>query len=100
MPGPIRPEEVKSRKAPRIPEEVFDVFNELIVKNWNGHAARVLQTDAGSMIAGRLNISFNQVCDQHFLDVEDSYREAGWIVDYDKPGYNETYEAIFTFRLK
>lgn len=36
--------------------------------------------------------------DREHLDVEDVYRAAGWEVTYDKPGYNETYDATFTFR--
>ena len=35
-----------------------------------------------------------------WLDVEDIYRNAGWDVEYDKPGYCENYEAHFVFRKK
>jgi len=38
--------------------------------------------------------------DKGWMDVEDAYRKAGWDVDFDKPGYNETYEANFTFSKK
>jgi hypothetical protein len=33
------------------------------------------------------------------LDIEDTYREAGWKVEYDKPAYCENYPANFTFRV-
>jgi hypothetical protein len=31
------------------------------------------------------------------MDVEDVYQKAGWEVEFDKPGYNEDYEANFKF---
>lgn len=37
--------------------------------------------------------------DNHWLDIEPMYRREGWIVEYDKPGFNEHYEATFTFRI-
>jgi hypothetical protein len=33
------------------------------------------------------------------LDIEPIYREAGWIVEYDKPAYCENYDANFTFTI-
>ena len=35
----------------------------------------------------------------HWLDIEPIYREAGWIVEYDKPAYCENYAANFTFTI-
>lgn len=35
-----------------------------------------------------------------WLDFEVVYEEAGWDVVYDKPGYNESYGANFTFKAK
>ena len=40
------------------------------------------------------------VFSNHWLDVEDIYREQGWNVEYDKPTYNETYDAYFVFSVK
>lgn len=37
---------------------------------------------------------------QHWLDIEDVYRAEGWIVDYDKPAYNQSYRAYFVFKKK
>ena len=33
-------------------------------------------------------------------DIEDIFREAGWKVTYDKPAYNESYDAYFKFEGK
>ena len=35
--------------------------------------------------------------ENHYLDVEELYRQEGWLVTHDKPGYDETYPATFTF---
>jgi len=34
------------------------------------------------------------------FDFEYVFKEVGWIVDYDKPGFNETYDAFFIFKKK
>ncbi len=36
-----------------------------------------------------------------YLDaMERCFRDAGWKVEYDKPGYNESYDAFFRFSMK
>lgn len=42
----------------------------------------------------------DEVFKKGWLNVEYLFRAAGWEVQYDKPGYNETYEAYFTFSKK
>jgi hypothetical protein len=93
---PISPGQV--RAAPK-PYEVIQVFNELIQKHWDGDRAVVKQDDAVGMIMERMDISHSEMIEARYLDVEEVYREAGWKVHYDKPGYNENpYPRTFTFR--
>lgn len=96
--GPIKPKEVQSRKYASLPEEVFEIFNRLILDDWNGHEATVYQRKAAKLIAKALNTSTKDVYDRRLLDIESVYRKAGWKVTYDKPGYCENYEAFFQFR--
>jgi hypothetical protein len=42
----------------------------------------------------------SEVYAKGWLNFEAIYEEAGWKVVYDKPGYNETYDANFTFTKK
>lgn len=98
MTKPITPSQVSSSKV--IPPEVIEVFNELIAKNWDGHEAIVKQDVAARLAAKRLNITTETLFDNHYMDVESTFRKAGWKVEYDKPGYCETYEASFTFSKK
>lgn len=100
---PIRPSEVSKLKQKAVPPEVFDAFNEMIAENWDGSSANFTQKDVVAKIVamvpkvGGERVSVSTIYDRHWLDVEGHYRKAGWVVDYDKPGYNEIYEANFTF---
>lgn len=103
MSGPIKAQDVAKAKSASIPEEVFTAFNELIVKDWNGYSATVYQDSVVKLALEKLTaagqpIHRAQLFNSGWLDIEDSYRSTGWIVHYDKPGYNESYEAHFIFK--
>lgn len=107
MSGPITPKEVQKRRTESIPEVVFEAFNEMITQEWDGHSANFTLQAVGRLALSKLKASgenrgltFQGMCDKGWMDVESSYRKAGWSVDFDKPGYNETYEANFTFSKK
>ena len=69
----------------------------MIAQTWNGHSARVLQKDVVNLMVKKC-LDSESVYRYSWLNVEDIYRAAGWLVEYDKPGYNEDYEASFTFK--
>ncbi len=98
MTEPIRPDEVTSRKKEAIPSEVIEAFNQQIAEKFNGYEARVIQDDVMALIEQK-GFNRREVFDRHWLDVEDIFREAGWEVEYDKPGFNEPYDAFFIFRI-
>lgn len=97
MTGPITPDEVVERKQFLIPEEMFEVVNDLIAKHWNGTFSTIYQSEilTGLLVKG---IDAATAFDNHYLDFEDAYRKIGWEVEYDKPAYNENYKAHFRFR--
>lgn len=97
---PITPDEVMQQKVSEIPGSVLEVFNQHITKNFLNGQALVKQEDVLQDICSSMNLTRDEVFDKHYLDVEDCYTLAGWDVTYDKPGYNERYEASFTFRSK
>lgn len=100
MSGPIKPQDVTKRKAELFPQEVFKVFNDLIASNWDGQSSKFKKDEALTRIMSALNLTKNEVYARNYLDVEDVYGEAGWDVFYDKPGYNENYDATYTFTQK
>lgn len=96
---PIRPNAIPAARTAGIPDVVFEVFNQQIVDNFTGSRATVYQgTIVKALVEKGLDRS--EIYRRHWLDVEDFYRKAGWIVTYDKPGYNEDYEAYFIFKKK
>jgi hypothetical protein len=96
---PISPEEVDERFKHSIPDIVIECFNNIIVDRWNPttRSAKFPLKDISMRIENASNYSSKQIYDNHWLDVENIFRDAGWKVEYDSPGYNETYEASFTF---
>lgn len=98
---PITPQEIAEQKGKVIPSEVFESFNELIVKRYCNGKAIMAQDEVVSLIlAKRPNNTRSEIFNEGWLDVESVYEGAGWTVDYDKPGYNESYPAVFTFHAK
>ena len=93
---PISPKEVAGEKIRQMPDAVLEAFNELIARGGSGYVT-VMQKDVVALMVKK-GLSRSEIFDNGWLDVEDIYRKAGWIVEYDKPGYNETYDAYFTFR--
>jgi hypothetical protein len=96
MSGPLKPSEVSKQKAKEMPEVVFKEVNRLIALNWDGHSSRFLLKD----IRNALEKNCEEIYSPYMLDFEDCYRDVGWNVEYDAPGFNETYDANFTFRKK
>lgn len=84
------------------PEAVIESFNELIQKKFDGRQAVIKQKDVVEIILSKMpeGTKSQDLIDNHWLDVEDVYRKAGWQVEFDKPAYYETYDASFTFTKK
>jgi hypothetical protein len=96
---PITPDEVSGQKQSSIPSEVFDAFNELIVKNYSGGRASVKQDDIVRLLVNK-GFKSSEIYENGWLDVEPLYEQQGWKVTYDKPGFNESYAAYFVFQKK
>lgn len=94
---PITPDDLASGRGKNIPDQVIEAFNELIAET----GGRVLQDDVVKRILAKMPIVERyEVFKKGWLDIEGIYGEAGWKVVYDKPGYNETYKANWTFTRK
>lgn len=96
----IKPSEVGEAKEASIPDAVLEAFNEAIIESFADGCAIVRQRDVETRIARKTGYRHATIIENGWLNVEEIYRRAGWIVDYDKPGYNENYEAYFTFKKK
>lgn len=80
------------------PDFVIEAFNQCIVASKVKNSTTVYQDDVMAIIVQKSGKTRYQVFDNNWLDVEEYYRAAGWQVSYDKPAYNESYKAYFTFK--
>ena len=96
---PITPEGFVAEKLKALPGEAIAAFNELIIKNCSNGSATVVQEDVVELMVKK-GLNRNDIFDNHWLDVEELYEKNGWDVAYDKPGYNESYNAYFVFSKK
>lgn len=98
---PITPDDVTTQKQLIIPDEVIESFNEMIAQNFSGGGSTFKQNEVVKLICKKMKLRHNDIIyDKHWLDVESLYRERGWVVLYDKPGFNESYDATFSFARK
>jgi hypothetical protein len=100
---PITPDEAFELKKVNIPEYVIEIVNRLIIKNiqcgTKVKVAKIKQCDIVAEILKSHQMVESDIYENKMLDFEELYREQGWKVVYDKPGYNETYEATFEFSI-
>lgn len=96
---PITPAEVGAHKAKVIPGFVFEIFNELITKDYCRGRSIVYQDEVIAKILARYpteeaGMRRQEIFSSGWLNVEDVYVAAGWQVGYDKP---ETHRAYYMF---
>lgn len=91
---PITPDQVIEAKSQGLPPFVIRVFDELIIRKWNGTQSKVLAKEAVAMMR---ELSDEDPYTRRWLDIEDTYRSVGWNVEYDRPGFNEDYDAFYVF---
>lgn len=90
----------KKEQLVNIPEQVFEAFNELIIKNLSGGTANVLQKEVACLITDKMNLkNQNEIYPNGWFDIEEHYRKIGWSVSYNKPGYcDELFDPYFEFK--
>lgn len=96
MTKPITPDECVGS----IPDVIIECVNEFLKARGGSHEITITQDELIERICARTEYERHQIFSNNWLDIEETYRRAGWHVEYDKPGYNETYKAYFTFRRK
>lgn len=92
----LTPEDIL--KTATAPDYVIEAVNKLLCAKVKGGFASIKQNEIiDEILKARPDLTRQSLYDNRDLDFEDVYRNAGWDVNYDKPGYNETYAAFFTF---
>lgn len=96
---PITPSEVVAERINQLPDQVIDCWNKTIIQKFDGHCAIIPQNLIVQLLASRMDCARQTVFDNGWLDIESLYIKNGWKVEYDKPAYNENYEALFVFTI-
>lgn len=68
----------------------------------DGQSSVVKLKDIVNLIRDEMDIDNPQTIyklNQDWVNIEDVYRKQGWNVEFDKPGYNEDYDATYTFTI-
>lgn len=104
---PYSPEDIERlADVSSFPVEVIQVVNGFLKERGRSSLYITIRQDE---VLERLEALFHQngmrfdrseAFDRHWLDFETAYRSQGWLVEYDKPGYNESYDAHWIFRKK
>lgn len=98
-PKPITPQEAVSSRI--LHPDIIDIVNTLLRSKINRGFAKITQEEILSQFRGRHpDMDIDQFIKQGGLDIEETYEQNGWQVNYDKPGYNESYKAFFEFKAK
>jgi len=96
---PISPKEALSSKVHYIPQIVIETVNELIVKEFNNRPFTISQNTIIEKLI-KSGMTRVEIFENNYLDIEEIYRQQGWTVVYDSPGWNENYDAVFKFSPK
>lgn len=96
MVKPFTPEDAKAEQQNQLPEQVISAVNSFLASRAGSTTIRIMQTE---MVEKLEESGFNRatIFGNYLLDFEEAYRANGWKVIYDKPGYNETYDAFWDF---
>jgi hypothetical protein len=107
---PFNPKEAAANKISSIPPVVLKAVNQLLAEKYNQHGVtlkqadvikRILELDIEGKLDGTcMELSAAILFDKGWFDFEDLYEKQGWKVTYDKPGYNESYDANWSFEKK
>ena len=94
---PLAPDEVGA--TPTHHPTIIKIVNQLLKQRFDGKQAVIPQSDiVAAFLKEEPNYTRQQVFDEKLLDFEFLFKNVGWKVEYDKPGWNETpYPAVFRF---
>ena len=105
MVKPISPKEIKAVKDLSIPDEVISAVNTLLVQAWDGTRAIIKLNAIIALAITNFSISNESMTreklfETNALDFESLFRKEGWTVIFDKPSWDESYDAYFKFTKK
>jgi len=97
----ITPNEVLENRERYIHPDIIKVVNEILSQRFIRNSVCKITVKEIWEKFHILNPEFDKklLFKEKHMDFEDVYRKSGWVVQYDGPAYNETYDAFFKFSL-
>jgi hypothetical protein len=99
---PITPDEIMGNLENIIPQSIILAVNELLTEKYRGTGeVNIKQRDIIERATSiDETLTSDIIFEKKYMDFEDLYRKSGWSVYYDKPAYDENYDAFFSFNKK
>jgi hypothetical protein len=99
---PISPDDIVDNLENIIPSVVIQAVNSLLKDNYRGTGSVTIKQDEiiNKIIGLDGSLTRQVIFEKKYLDFEELYTKNGWVVIYDKPAYNESYDAYFKFNKK
>lgn len=98
----LSPQEAIVRFKNEVPEPVLEAWNSVIVSNLRVQGGKVSSQftldELANKVTSAMNVNRSEAVDKGWLSLEDIFRDRGWKIDRDTPGYNESYPTRFTFK--
>lgn len=101
MIAPITREEARALASNReFPDFVIQAFNECIAEMVLDGDCEIKQDKAMDRVLalGPKDLTRQAVYANHWLDVEDRYKSAGWTMVHHKPAYYESWEPYWSMK--
>jgi hypothetical protein len=98
---PIKPSEIIENLEVIIPSFIFEAVNAILKEKFRGTSVTIKQNEIITKACQiKHGLKREDFFEKKWLDIEEVYEKYGWSVTYDKPAYNENYEACFEFKTK
>jgi hypothetical protein len=108
MAKPITPDAAYEEKLKRIPPEMIEAVNQLIIEKIDSYrSCSIKQKEIVTRYLDLKNVSgedrkklHDEIFEKKYLDFEDIFTKNGWIVKYKSPYWDENYDEYFDFKQK
>jgi len=100
---PITPKEATEEIEKNFPNFVIEGINNAINKHYFGKASFTIKQKVIAdeiMAVAPEGVTREKLFEKHWMDFEKIYEKFGWNIKYDRPGYDENYDAFFEFKIK
>lgn len=100
----LTPSQVKDFRS-EIDDKMVEAVNSLLLEKRHTNPILIKQEElirAYRLVCSGKGVDMprSEVFKSGVLNIEEAFKKKGWLVEYDKPAYNETYEPYFTFKYK